>query len=1102
MIRWIVGSSLKFRFLVVALASGMMLLGVAQLRDMSVDVFPEFAPPRVEIQTPCLGLSAAEVESLVTVPLEEALQGVAGLDDMRSKSVAQLSSILLIFKPGTDLLRARQLVQERMATATPSLPTWASPPVMLQPLSSTSRVMKIGLSSKDRSLIEMSMISYWTIRSRLLLVPGVANVAIWGERLQMLQVQVEPERLKAHNVSLDQVMGVTANALDAGLLRFSNGAVIGTGGFIDTPNQRLAISHPLAISTPEDLAQVPVGNKGGTPLRLGDVARVVEDHQPLIGDAVINDGPGLMLIVEKLPWGNTLDVTRGVEEALKSMQPGLTGIEIDTTIFRPASFIEAAIDNLTLALLLGCLLVLLVLGAFLFEWRTALISLVAIPLSLVAAGMVLYLRGSTINTMVLAGLVIAVGVVVDDAIIDIENIMRRLRQERRAHSGRSTASVVLEASLEVRSPIIYATLIIVAAAVPVFFLEGLTGAFFRPLALSFILAVLASLVVALTVTPAMALLLLHGAPLERRDPPLVRVLQRGYQAMLARIIRRPHRAFAGATVVLVAGLVVMPGLGQDLLPSFKERDFLMHWVTEPSTSHPEMVRITEDASRELRAIPGVNNFGAHIGQALLADEVVGVNFTENWISIDPDADYDETVAAIQEVVDGYPGLKRDLQTYLKERIREVLTGSGEAIVVRLYGQDLDTLRSKAEEVRAALAQIDGTVEEHVDLQVDVPQVEVEVNLAAAQRYGLKPGDVRRAAGVLVSGEEVGDVYRGGKAYDVQVWSTPETRHSLTSIRELPIDTPSGGRVRLGDVAEVRVKPTPNVIEHDGGSRKIDIAANVRGRDLGSVVRDVQEKLEKIDFPRQYHAELLGEYAERQKAQNRLFTLGIGAAIAIFILLQLSFGSWRLAFLSFVTLPSALVGGVLAAYLSTGIISLGSLVGFFTVLGIAARNGILLISHYQHLERYEGEAFGPALVLRGARERLAPILMTTLATGLALVPLVVLGDRPGHEIEYPMAVVILGGLASSTLLNLFIVPVLYLRFGRGRSATPAPEPAAPPDPSTPLPATAAHSVDGVSFNSPLWATPYGLMLRIYAGHSHAAPGRRAAVRGDPGRLAGA
>jgi len=1032
MMRWIVGSSLRFRYIVVALAAAMMALGIVRLHDIPVDVFPEFAPPRVEIQTPCLGLTAADVESLITVPLEDALSGVPGLDDLRSKSVPQLSSIELIFKQGTDLIHARQLVQERIATVVPTLPTWASPPFMMQPVSATSRVMKIGLSSRTRSLIDMSMISYWTIRARLLRVPGVANVAIWGERLRMLQVQADPERLRSHHVSLERVMETTSDALDVGILQFSGGSVVGTGGSIETPNQRLQVRHVLPVVTPKDLSQITIQNQDGKELRLRDVARVVEDHQPLIGDAVINDGPGLMLVVEKLPWANTLDVTRGVDAALASLRPGLSGIDVDPTIFRPASFIESSIHNLTTALLLGCLFVVLVLGLFLFEWRSALISLVSIPLSLMAAGLALYARGATINTMVLAGLVIAVGVVVDDAIVDIENILRRLRQYRREGTDKSTASIVLESSLEVRGPIIYATLIIVVAAVPVYFLQGLTGAFFRPLALSYALAVLASLVVALTVTPALALLLLRGAPLERRGSPLVGWLQRGYTAALSRVVQRPVWVYATVAVVVAAGIAVVPSLGESLFPTFKERDFLMHWVTAPGTSHPEEVRIVERGSRELRSIPGVRNFGSHIGQALLADEVVGVNAGENWVSVDPKADYDKTLAAIQRVVSGYPGLYTDVQTYLNERIKEVLTGTSEALVVRIYGQDLAVLRDKAAEVEKVMSGVPGVVEAHADFEVEVPQVDVEVNLAAARRYGIKPGDARRAAATLVSGEEVADVFRGGKTYDVQIWSTPRTRRSLTNIEDLPIDTPSGRQVRLGDVASVRVRPAPNLIERDNNSRRIDVGANVRGRDLGSVARDVSTRLRQVSFPRGYDTKLLGEYQERQAAQRNLLLYAVAALIGILLLLRMAFGSWRLSTLTLLTLPMALVGGVLAAYIGGGVLSLGSLVGFFTVMGIAARNGILLINHYQHLEQHEGESFGPGLVLRGARERLSPILMTALATGLAVVPLVVAGQIPGHEIEHPLAVVILGGLFTSTLLNLFVVPSLYLRFGRRSS----------------------------------------------------------------------
>ncbi|HEY3210123.1 MAG TPA: efflux RND transporter permease subunit [Actinomycetota bacterium] len=1033
MMRWIVGTSLKFRFIVLAIAGSMMFLGVGQLRHMPVDVFPEFAPPRVEIQTLSWGLNSAEVEELITVPLELALNGVPGLEVIRSKSVPDLSSIELRFKPGTDLLEARQVVSERVEIVTPTLPTWASPPVMIQPLSSTSRVMKIGLSSDELSLTELSIIAYWKIRARLLRVPGVANVPIWGERLPQRHVEVDPALLRRHHITLEQVMRATADALDAGLLRFSDGAVIGTGGVLETPDQRLTVRHVLPILSPEDLAKVVIGERKGEPIRLRDVAKVVETQQPLIGDAVINDGSGLMLIVQKLPWGNTLEVTRGVEAALGELRPGLPGIKIDPTIFRPATFVEDAIDNLSGSLLLGVLLMVLVLGAFLFDWRSALISAVTIPLSLAAAGLVLYWRGATINTMVLAGLIIALGAVVDDAIVDIENIVRRLRLHRKQSTDRSiatTAKVVFEASLEVRGAVVYASLIEALALLPIFFLEGLTGSFFRPLAFAYALAVLVSLVVALIWTPAMALILLRNAPLEHRESPLVRWLHRGYDRLLRPIIRTPRPAYATVAVLMIGGFLTLPLLGQSLLPDFKERDFLMHWLTAPGTSLPEEVRISTLANRELLGIPGVRNAGSHIGQAMLADEVYGVYFGENWISVDPSVEYDKTVARIKEVVTGYPGLYRDVLTYLRERVKEVLTGASETIVVRIFGPDLGVLRAKAEEVKQVLSQVHGVIDAHVELDVDVPQAQIEVDLAAARRYGLKPGDVRRATATMLASEEVGDIFVDGRAYDVHVWTTPESRDSVNDIQALQIDTPGGGHVRLGDVADVRIAPIPNSIHRESQSRILDVGANLDGtRDLGSVVDEFKQRLQEVEFPLEYHAELLGEYTERQAAQRRLVAFAIITVIGIFLILMASVGNIRLATLAFVTMPMAMVGGVLAAFFSSAVISLGSLVGFFTVLGIVARNGIMMVSHYRHLEEHEGETFGPELVARGSRERLAPILMTALTTGLALVPLVITGNIPGQEIEYPMAFVILGGLVTSTLLNLFVVPSLYLRFGK-------------------------------------------------------------------------
>jgi CzcA family heavy metal efflux pump len=1027
MIRAIIAASMRFRWIVVATALSLMVAGLTQLYHMPVDVFPEFAPPLVEIQTPSSGLFPEEVEALVTVPLEQAMAGLPRLHVMRSKSVAQLSSIMLEFERGTNLTEARQLVQERIALVLPTLPTWAAPPVMLPPLSASRRVMMIGLSSDTMSLRDLSMTAYWKIDERLLRVPGVANIAIWGERLKMLQVQVDPERLRDKNVTLDDVMETTADALDVGLLKYSSGAHIGTGGWIDTPNQRLGVRNVLPIITPADLARVRV--KNNKDLTLGDVAEVKEDHQPLIGDAIVNGHPGLLLVVEKFPWGNTLEITRGIDEALLALKPGLPDVTIDAHIFRPAVFIETAIHNLSWALLTGCILVIVVLFAFLYEWRVAFISLVAIPLSLVTAVLVLYLQGATMNTMVLAGLVIALGAVVDDAIIDVENIVRRIREHRLAGETRSTASIILDASLEVRSPIIYATLIIVLAVVPVFFMTGLAGAFFQPLAVSYAVALLASMLVALTVMPALCLIMLNRVPLERRRSPLADWLRSRYEAGLTRIVRRPAAAYLTVGIVTLAGIIAWPFLGQELLPEFKERDVLMHWVTTPGTSLPEMVRVTTRVANEILEIPGIKHTGAHIGQALIMEEVAGSNFGENWISVDPDADFDKAMEDVEAVAHNYPGLYRDVQTYLAERVEEVLAGAPDDIVIRIYGQDLDVLKAKADEIKDAIADVEGISDLHVDLQEKIPQIEVTTNMEAAQRYGIKPGDVRRAAATIIAGNEVGDVFYGDRAYDVQVWGTPNTRQSAASVGELLIDAPGGDHVQLKDVADITIKPSPNIITRENFRRRIDVGLNARSRDLASVVGDVKKRLAGIQFPLEYNAEILGKYAESQNAKREVLVYSLAAAIGIVLLLQVVFSSWRLAILSFVTLPSALVGGILALFLGNGIVSLGALVGFLTVFGIAARNTILLIHHCQHLEKYEGETFGSKLVLRGAKERLAPILMTAATAGLGLVPLVIVGDVPGQEIVLPTAIVILGGLVTSTLLTLFVVPSLYLRFGR-------------------------------------------------------------------------
>ncbi|MDR2710240.1 MAG: efflux RND transporter permease subunit, partial [Burkholderiales bacterium] len=803
-----------------------------------------------------------------------------------------------------------------------------------------------------------------------------------------------------------------------------------SGGFIDTPNQRMAVRHVSTILSPEDLARTVVDYRDNTPIRLGDVADIQIGFPPPIGNAVIDHGDGLLLIVEKQPWGNTLSVTRGVEEAIDALRPALSGMKVDTTIFRPATFIERAINNLKHTMIIGCVLVLIVLGMFLYDWRTALISATAIPLSLVGAVILLRLMGVTMNTMVLAGLVIALGEVVDDAIIDVENVVRRLRENKLLAKPRSAFRVILAASLEVRSAVVYASLIVMLVFLPVFFLEGLAGSFFKPLALAYVLAIFVSMVVAMTLTPALCMLLLPGRVDRHGESPFVRSLKTPYRKILPSITRKPKAVMLCLCVSLAVPLLAIPMMGEKFLPQFKETDFLMHFVEKPGTSLEAMQRISQRAGDELLSIEGVRNFGTHTGRAEAADEVVGPNFTELWISLDEKVDYDKSVAQIEEAIAGYPGLTRDVLTYLSERIKEVLSGASASIVVRIYGSDLEKLRATAYNVEKVIAEIPGTMNLKVEQQVLVPQIEVQFRTDVAEQFGLTPGQVRSAATPFLRGMKVGEIYHDQKILEVAVWGTPQTRADLTSLQELLIDTPSGASVPLGDVADIRILPTPNSIVREGASRRIDVMCNVDNTtDLASVAKEVEKRVSAMTFEQGYHPEFLGEYTAQQESRRRLILIGVAAFAGICVLLYTVFHSTRMIVLILLSLPFAMIGGVLGAWRGGGVLSLGSIIGFITVLGVSVRNGIMLISHFRHLEDIEGVTFGPQLIQRGAEERIAPIVMTISTAILGLLPIIYFGNIPGHEIEYPMAWVIVGGLCSSTILNLLLMPTLYSLFGR-------------------------------------------------------------------------
>jgi CzcA family heavy metal efflux pump len=1047
MIGSIVGTSLRFRLLIVAAAVLVMGVGFTQLRSASVDVLPEFTPPYVEIQTEALGLSAEEVEQLITVPIEaDLLNGVEGVDVIRSKSLPGLSSIVLVFNSDFDLYKGRALIQERLTQqGAAALPNVSKPSVMLQPYSSSSRVLVFGLSSDQVSPIEKSVMARWTIQPRLLGVPGVANVSIWGFRDRQLQVLVDPERLRDRGVTLQQIVESTGNAQVSTPLSFLEGSTPGTGGFIETPQQRLGVRHLLdKLTDPKTLGQVPVDGTNGR-LQINDVANVVVDHQPLTGDAVVNNGDGLLLVVEKFPNANTLEVTKGVESALANLAPGLGGMQPDTSIFRPATFIEKAKENVALAVMIAAALLALLIGAFLFQLRTVAIALFTIPLSVIAAGLVLHQMGETFNAISLAGLAVALLLVIDDSVVGAESIARHLHRQREAGSDRPLADIVRQATHEVRRPLTYATIIALLAIAPVAVMAGRPGAFFDPLVLGYAVAVLTAMVVALTVTPALSLLLFGRGAAMRRQSPLLRALAPRYDGALARVVARPRAILIGSVAAVAIGIAIVPMLGTSLIPSFKDRDLMVRLNSDPGTSNPRMTQIARDLSRELRSIDGVENAGAQVGRAVNGDQLVDVNSGNIMVSIDSGADYDATVSAIKDAVSGVEGVRTDVVTYSEQKIRDVgalregdnpvtgdglsvLTGSDRPLVVRVFGQNLDIIRREAAKVRTLMSQIDGVVDPRIDEPVEQPNLEIEVDLAKAERFGVKPGDVRRQATTLISGLNVGSVFEEQKVFEVVVQGTEDTRRSVEDVRNLLIDVPAGGHVRLGQVADVREVTTPIAIERDAVSRYLDVEANVSGRSLGDVSADIEDRLQQSAFPLEYHAEVLTHTTASEIGGMKMILAAIAALLAAFLLMQAAFMSWRLALIGLLSLPVALVGGAFAALINGAELSLGALIGFLALFGLAARNGMVLIRHYQDLERYERTPFGADLVRRGSRERLGPIMTTAVASAAAALVFVILGGRPGLEIIGPMAAVILGGLITTTLLSLFVLPALYLRFG--------------------------------------------------------------------------
>ncbi len=1021
--RRIITWSLKANRAVVAFAAALIVFGFIQLKSARIETLPEFDPPRVVVQTDALGLSAEEVEQLVTVPIEQdLLDGVPWLDTIHSRSVPGLSYIEMVFDRGTPMYRARQVVQERISQAA-GLPNVSRPPQMLQPQASTSRTAMIALSSKTLTPIQIGVLARFTIRPRLLAVSGVANVAIWGQRERQLQVLVDPAKLREKQVSIEQVVSSTGNALWVSPLTFLEASTPGTGGFIDTANQRLGIQHNLPVIEPKDLATIVIDDTVGVPLTLGDVATVVEDHQPLIGDAVVGNAGQFLIVVEKLPNASTAKVTHDVDEVLKALRPGLVGLNMDSSVFRPTDYLNRSTSNLFRSLVVGTLLVAAGLILLLLRWKKALIALTSVAASFIAAATALNLMGATFNVVVVAGLAVAVGAVVEQSVSDVSQAPTALTSA----DGNAMPAVngTRNAAHDSVRPAVWATVIFAVAMLPIFFLNGVSGdRFFPPVAISCLVAMIASVVVALTLTPALRKLL---RDLTEGDTSLTtRWIGRTYTKALSVFGQSAIPALATGGVLLIAGIGVIPSMDKVLLPKFKDTNLMVRWQAPYGTSLPEMTRIISRATAELRAVPGVRTVGSQIGQAVGGDRPVGSDSAEMFISVKPNH-YSKTVGTIRRIVLGYPGLSHRVTTYSAERLRKSLGRSRDELSVRLFGQDFDVLREKAEEIKDSFSQIKGISKAHISSQLAEPTIQVEVDLLKAQALAIKPGDVRRASETLLSGLRVGNLFQDQKIFDVTVWGRPEIRTSVSSVQDLLIDTPAGKVIRLGDVANVTVRSTPPIIEHDDISRYIDVTANIKRRNVGDVTSDVRKALKGISMPQEFHTTLLSDYSNEQSSQRRVMAFAIAAIIGVFLVLQAAFRSWRLGAIAILVILVSVTGAPVAARIYGPPMSIATVSAIGAVFALATRFTLRTIERYLAL-RHDGRPLDAELMLLGARSRIGPMLNASVLTALALAVVLAFNNVAGQELLFPMAVATLGGLVTTVIAQLFVLPPLYVHFG--------------------------------------------------------------------------
>ncbi|MBZ4407610.1 CusA/CzcA family heavy metal efflux RND transporter [Myxococcus sp. XM-1-1-1] len=1014
--------SLRHRLFVVLAAVAVLLYGGWVVTRLPVDVFPDLNRPTVTVMTEAGGLSPEEVETLVTTPIETSMNGAPGVQRVRSSSGVGLSIVHVEFDWGTDIYLDRQLVSERLQVARERLPRDVAP--HLTPVSSImGEILLLGVQSEEgrTSPLELRSLADWVLRQRLLTIPGIAQVTVLGGGVKQFQVRVAPEKLLAFGLTFEDVERA------AGLSQGNT-----TGGFVDKGGREYLVRNLARSASVEDLRATVVAMRDGVPVRLSQVAEV--DVGPAVkrGDGGMNGRPAVILAVQKQPGASTLALTEQVDVAVKELRSTLPGDVRVETLFRQADFIQAAIGNVVEALRDGALLVVVVLFLFLVNLRTTAITLTAIPLSFVITALVMKAFGLSINTLTLGGLAVAVGELVDDAIVDVENVYRRLRENRAKEQPEPVLRVIYLASSEVRGSIVFATLIVVLVFLPLFALGGIEGRLFAPLGVAYVVSILASLLVSLTVTPALcAFLLPKGRLLEHGDGAVVRWLKARARHVLDFSLAHSSAVMVGATVLVLGAVAVVPFLGRSFLPPFNEGTATVNVLAPPGTSLEESNRFGLLAERLIASVPEVKTVGRRTGRAEQDEHAEGVHYSELDVDFkEGGRPRDVVLADLRERLSVLPGLSVSVGQPISHRLDHLLSGIRAQVAVKLFGQDLEALRGKAEEVRAVMAQVPGVVDLQVEQQTLIPQLQVRLKREEAARLGVQPGAMAEQLEKAFNGVVVGQVLEGQRTFDVLVRYEERARVDAEAFRRALVDTPSGARVPVAAVAEVVESRGPNVIHHDHLQRRVVVMANVAGRDLGSAVEEVRERVAaSVVLPTGTFLSYEGQFESQEAATRLIALLSLVSLVGMFLVLYAHFRSARLVAQVMLNIPLALVGSVTAVVLTGQPLSVATLVGFVTLCGIASRNTIMLISHYLHLVEHEGAVFGREMVVRGSLERLVPVLMTALTAGLALVPLALASGAPGKEILHPVATVILGGLISSTLLDLLVTPAVFHRFGR-------------------------------------------------------------------------